>query len=309
VYFYAFFRTQRKSVEEIFSIYAAFAFFLAVFGLIKSFVSTLLIGGFVPVRSVATEPAHFATLVFPAFAYYLFNAVAGEKCKGRAALLGFAILLSGSAIAFINFLLIGFLVFRKRMTTTVAGLAAAVVFFATIYAIDPHTQVRVNDTLKVAQTSDVAGANLSTYALLSNAYVTASVLQRRPFLGYGLGAHQFAHQQFIESLPGVSELDPDFMRTNATDADSLMLRTASEFGLIGVAGILWFIWAYRVRGEGLVAAVNLSILTYFSLKLLREGTWFSPEMYFFVWAYVLTSDRFTAKRTRNFALKTAAASA
>ncbi len=37
VYFFAFFRTQHKSVEEIFSIYATAAFFVAAFGLIKSF--------------------------------------------------------------------------------------------------------------------------------------------------------------------------------------------------------------------------------------------------------------------------------
>ena len=37
-----------------------------------------------------------------------------------------------------------------------------------------------------------------------------------------------------------------------------------------------------------LAIINLSILTYFSLKLLREGTWFPAEMYFFVWAYVFS---------------------
>ncbi len=127
------------------------------------------------------------------------------------------------------------------MTTAVAGLAIASFLVIAIYAVDPHTQVRVNDTLQVIQTADVADANVSTYALLSNAYVTASVLQRRPFLGYGLGAHKIAHEQFIDSLPGFSELDPEFIDYNSTDAASLMLRTGSEFGLIGVLCIFWFI--------------------------------------------------------------------
>jgi hypothetical protein len=309
VYFFAFFRTQHRSVEEIFSVYAEAALLVATFGLIESLGFTLVRGTFYPVRSITTEPAHFAILVFPAFAYYLLKAVKGERCKGRAALMGLAVLLSGSAIAFANFLLVGLLVFRKRMTTAVVGLAIALFFLIAVYTADPHTQIRVNDTLKVFQTADVAGSNLSTYALLSNGYVTVSVLNKRPFLGYGLGGHKIAHKQFIDSLPGVEGADQKYLDINATDADSLMLRTASEFGMVGVLCILWFIWAYRAREDGRLAIINISILTYFSLKLLREGTWFSAEMYFFVWAYVFSSGRFAANRLRKLRLRPVSASA
>ena len=51
VYFFAFFRTQQKSVEEIFSIYATAAFLVAAFGLIESLAFTLCLGlSFYPVK-------------------------------------------------------------------------------------------------------------------------------------------------------------------------------------------------------------------------------------------------------------------
>jgi hypothetical protein len=157
--------------------------------------------------------------------------------------------------------------------------------------------MRVVDTVVAIQKSDVEDANLSTFALVSNMFVTAQVFDDSPILGHGLGSHPLSHARYLEEIPGIqSFIDMDAERLNATDAASLFLRSLSELGLVGLLGILVFIWYFHVPGDGLPAQISNAILIYFFLKLLRSGIYFGPEQFFFILVYVLNFRHFRAEQ-------------
>jgi hypothetical protein len=176
------------------------------------------------------------------------------------------------------------LLFKKRLATVTLGLAAGLLFGVLMYTFDTHTRVRVDDSLSAVRTMDVTGVNLSAYGIVSNLYVTSRVLEKHPWFGIGIGAHRLAHHEFIGDLLGSSS--SEVIDQNALDGSSLLLRALSELGLVGAILILFFISRFYVQGNSEWAAPNNGILVYFALKLLREGHWFAPETYFFVWVYV-----------------------
>jgi hypothetical protein len=54
-----------------------------------------------------------------------------------------------------------------------------------------------------------------------------------------------------------------------------------------LAFLAWYLIHFYVRAGAYNSEVSAAAITYFAQKLLRDGHWFSPEMYFFVWLYVL----------------------
>jgi len=53
--------------------------------------------------------------------------------------------------------------------------------------------------------------------------------------------------------------------------------------------VLAFLVRFQAPPEGEARAVHLAVLVYFFAKLLRAGHYFSPEEFFFVFAYCLTA--------------------
>lgn len=163
----------------------------------------------------------------------------------------------------------------------VAGLAALA------YYTSEHFRTRVDDTVHVLKVRDVRGVNISTYALLSNGYTSFRMLKQHPLFGVGLGAHKLAQHLYISRIPGARYFGKYMLNSSANDANSLLLRAGSELGAVGLCLIGWFLYRFHVRGSSVQADISAACIIYFALKLLRDGHWFSPEMYFFVWTYVL----------------------
>ena len=299
IYFYIFLRAQPLGLIGIFRLYAKFAYWFCILGLLIVPFHSLYMGTFMPVQGIMREPAHFASVVLPAVIYYTANAFSGRGDKKEAFVTFLAVALSRSATGFLGLMLGLALLLKNRRMSLLAIPLAISLLGAGLYAFEPHFRLRVDDTFKAAGELDVTGVNLSTYALLSNAYVSASVLQQNPVFGWGLGAHRFAHDLFIGDLPG-SETWGEYMETNKNDANSLLLRTASELGLIGLLAEFFFIVKFFVRGDSERSVLSCAILTYFATKLMREGHWFSPEMYFFVWLYVMLKWEDQSLRSSRF---------
>jgi hypothetical protein len=284
IYFYIFLCNQRRSLIEIFELYARFAYYVCWIGLLIMPVASALAFRYQPVHSIMSEPQGFASVVFPAAFFYVFNAIYRKRNRKEALVTSLAILLSGSATAFVGVVIALMLLLKNRLATLALAVLVASLFAAVTYVFDPHTRVRVDDSLSAITGMDVTGVNLSTYATVSNAYVTSRVLSEHPWFGIGIGAHRLAHDEFIGELPGSSS--SDVIDLNAPDASSLLLRAGSELGLVGVCLILFFICRFYIRGNSELAVLSNGVLIYLALKLLREGHWFPPETYFFVWVYV-----------------------
>jgi hypothetical protein len=197
--------------------------------------------------------------------------------------------LAGSANGFIG-ILFGILILsfnnrRSRIWSLVAIPALA----AVIYVASSDVAQRFDDTVRSLTTGDVRDVNLSSYALLTNLFVTKEVLLTHPVMGNGLGSHGISYDQYSGNLEGIEQYSNSiFDRLNAEDANSLGLRVLSEMGMVGAFLVLWCIWRYRPKGRTELDFMTQAIWLYFFLKLLRAGHYFSNEQFFFIVFYGLS---------------------
>ncbi len=280
-FFLIFFANSRKDAAALFESYVQVAVWVAVLG-VPILTYTGLTADFWRLKSVFAEPAHYATAMTPATAYALATA---RKTPGRAMILGGAMLLSFSLTGFIGLgLTLAFVVGRRWYTRlALATFSAALMFGA--YAASPEIRMRIDDTARVATTAEFAEANLSTYALLSNLYVAWSAFSENPMVGGGLGSHKFSHERFIGNLEGLDSFE-DYLEQNKQDANSLLARTLSEQGLVGIGLILLFLVYFRRAADSGNQVISTAILIYFVLKLIRDGHYFTPEAFFMICVYV-----------------------
>jgi hypothetical protein len=234
-------------------------------------------------KGLLGEPAHFTGIMLPAFLYYVFNF---KTYKAKSITLIMAFLLSFSSVGYLG-VLVGILMLSRRINifAITALLGLSVLLGVIIYSTSDMVKLRVDDTLSVFGTIDVSEVNLSTYALASNFYVTEMVLKSNPFLGHGIGSHPISHDKYIYGLTGVESFTTSTeFEFNKEDANSLLLRILSEMGILGAIGVFYFLIKNYTAKDGFYQ-ISRALILYFIYKLLREGHYFSPEMYFFVFTY------------------------
>jgi O-antigen ligase len=146
--------------------------------------------------------------------------------------------------------------------------------------------VRANDTALAIAKQDLGGANASTFALLSNVYVTSQSFQAHPLTGVGIGGYANVYDAYIGTLsgPGLAFLHYDL---NRDDANSLFLRVAAELGIPGLLVLLGFIIVCARVGGPPYQTIRNAILPYLLIRMGRFGAYFSVELYFFVGLYLL----------------------
>ena len=180
---------------------------------------------------------------------------------------------------------------RRSFVKAIASVLIVVVIGGIVYTTFEPFKLRLDDTVNSSINGDLSKANLSTYALLSNLYVSTQSILSNPLIGNGIGSHINSRKLYLGSIEGIEVFEKMEMDTlNAQDAGSLFSRVMSELGLVGLIGIFYFIWKFYVANTeeelSLHTIVSRGIILYFFSKLFREGHYFSPEMYFFVFLYV-----------------------
>jgi hypothetical protein len=272
-------------VDEVFRTYTLVSFWVAVLGIIIVVFNLVIRHEWVPLQSIMLEPAHYVTVVIPAYYYALKNKIFARYIF---VVLLISILLSGSSLGLLALCLSILLVpDRIRVFRLVLGLLYSVVFIVILYFSYEPLRLRVDDTVKAIVTDDFEGINLSAYALVSNLYVARRSFEEHPIIGSGLGSHELTHEKYIYGIRGIEGFREQ-IDLNAKDAGSLALRIMSDLGLAGLFLAGYFLVAnyYRDRARPHLMYISKAVLLYFFCKLLREGHYFSPEMYFFVFAYV-----------------------
>lgn len=136
--------------------------------------------------------------------------------------------------------------------------------------------------------------NLSSYVLLSNLYIAKNNFLDHPF-GSGIGSHHYMYtsKYFKIMRPPEYLVYLKHDKDNSFDANSLFTRLLSEFGLIGFVFVviaLYYSFKTFETNNYLIQGVVLYII----LKLFRDGTYFPPELFFFVWLLV-----FEVKKIEN----------
>jgi hypothetical protein len=293
LYFYYFFKLIRNDFERAFLTYVKVSYWFALIAFPLWAYSCVTAHGFERLHGLALEPAAFCELLLPAYYWYARSYFTSRKHGTQASVFTLAIILTGSSLGYISVAFGVLLLLSGRMKHFIAVPVVVGGLLSVAYASSADFRMRVDDTLLAATTHDVSATNLSTYALISNAFVTQQVLKESPLLGNGLGSHPISHARFIGNIPGADAfIDRGIGDFNAPDAGSLTLRVLSELGLLGYVGVLFFIFHFRVGGRSHYATISNAILVSFFLKLVRGGIYFSPEQFFFIFIYLLNHRQF-----------------
>jgi hypothetical protein len=289
LYFYYFFEMIGNDFERAFANYAKIAFWFAVIALPVWVAMCIFHHGYVRLQGLTSEPGAFCEIVLPAYYWYAHHYFTSRKHGGKVLVFTLAIILSSSSLGYlcVAFGVMLFLSARIRHFVAVPFIVGGLLALA--YTASGDFRMRADDTLLALSTQDVSNSNLSTFALISNVFVTQQIIKESPLIGKGLGSYPISHARFIGDVAGIeSHMGESWEDINATEAASLTLRTLSELGILGFSGILVFIVYFRTGGSGPYAAISSAILVSYFLKLIRNGNYFPPEQFFFVFIYILT---------------------
>ncbi len=236
--------------------------------------------------SIFKEPAHYVIVVIPA-CYYFFK----EKKYWSFAVIFGTLLLSNSSLGYVGcglMFIIPYLTLKKIGYLAMLLPFVAITFYY-VYKEMPFFQMRVDDTynsLNVINTGKFEeDTNLSSYVLISNMFIAKNNITDHP-LGSGIGSHHYMHtMRYSKEMR-----TPEYLRIqgkqadNSFDANSLFTRLFSEFGLVGLFFIFWSL----NKGSRCFSTkdyLSQGIFIYFLLKLFRDGTYFPPELFFFIWLF------------------------
>lgn len=296
-YYYNFVKLYKPI--EIIDVYCKMAFWVAVIGY-PLYVFDIHIGNVGEDRfySFFKEPAHYAIVVLPA-CYYYFK----EKNYLRFLVIFSTLILSSSSLGYVG---CGLLFLLPNLTLKRLGYFAIVtpfivLSFIYVYSNFEFFKMRVEETyssLNVINTGKFDEyTNLSTYVLISNVYVAKKNIIDHP-LGSGIGSHHYMHTQnyLKEMRPPAYLVSQNKQTDNSFDANSLFTRICSEFGLIGFLGIVICLLYVSKSYNHKELYFAQGIVIYFLLKLFRDGTYFPPEFFFFIWLFYFSyKDFFTRK--------------
>ena len=280
-YYYNFVKIYDK--VEILSVYLKTSLYVAIAGYILWYFKINLNDG-MRLQSIMTEPAHYAIVVIPA-CYYYFKV---KKYIPFLVIFG-TLILSNSSLGLIGCALIFLLpnLNIRRIKYLVALLPIMAVVFYFVYNEYSFFKLRVDDTYKSLNAVNTGKfeeyTNLSSFILLANMFIAQKNITDHP-LGSGIGSHHAMHQRYIKEMRV-----PPYVRINnkendnSYDACSLFTRIASEFGLIGIALVIFtvFYLSRLFSSDDLFLAQGIFI--YLLLKLFRDGHYFPPEFFFFIW--------------------------
>ncbi len=297
VFFYNLFKNYR--VFLLFNKYKQIAFFVALLAIpmfifkINNFTINRLSG-------VLTEPAHYATIMLPAAYIFL-----KEKKYYKFLIIFITILLSKSSVGYIGLILIFVIPLFKRKnfvkySVIVFFILGVITYYLSTKWNEPITENksnvfvrRIKETKESIQ-SVVTGSfkeytNLSTYALLSNSFITREIFTNKP-LGTGLGSYPYEYDKYYSLMkPPPYLITLKLSKINRADANSLFLRGLSNFGVFWIFLMIFFLYKsiYILKNNNIV---RQSTFFYLAVKLLREGHYFPPEFYFFLLIFLKDFD-------------------
>jgi hypothetical protein len=286
-YYFSMLTNFDVSLTRWMDMYVRAALPVAILGLVQWTLGRLLHLGDGRLTSIYSEPSHYIFVTLPAVGYCINRYVSARQYGWETATLLFTYLLADSSLGFLGVLLIGILTFAGRLKGWQLFLAGSLVcgLVGALYASSENVRLRANDTIIAIVKQDLNGTNASTFALLSNVYVTSQSFQAHPVTGVGIGGYANAYDTYIGTLSG---LDPTLLQDNLNrdDANSLFLRVTAELGIPGVIALFAFLVACA-RVGGPYQAIRNAMVPYFLIRMGRFGAYFSVECFFFVGLYLL----------------------
>ncbi|WP_228853136.1 hypothetical protein [Aegicerativicinus sediminis] len=290
-YFYIF--LKEYGYKYPFLLYTKYAFYIALLAIPMFYLRINVFTDGSRLNGILTEPAHYAAIMLPATYFYY-----KRKRFLIVILIGTTILLSKSTVGYIGLLLI----FITSMVRIKYFLRYALIFGVILTGVFYYLKSNWNTSIqseeknvfvrRARQTIESANAivdgrfpdyvNLSTYALLSNTYISLQGFLHFP-IGSGIGSYPYRYDNYYPELsppPYLIKLNQS--QINRQDANSLFLRMLVDLGFFSF--VLLFLFLRRGINIFRENKNPIAMATFFYLivKLLREGHYFPPEFYFFL---------------------------
>jgi len=334
--YFIIFKLANFNLINIFSRYLNFAFFASLFAIIEEFlhlagvhIKPVFFGpiGIYRVGGLSGEPYNLSLALFPALFYCLstfFNSnirLNHERkeltfIKSIPIYVAFFLTFSSTGYIglFLTFLAIaiqkGYFNIKKPKIIFASAFFVCVYFvFAYLTTSNQNFNQKIQDGLWFLQgeekeSSELDKVNSSSFALLSNYYITAEGFKDNPFTGIGLGNYEMLYNDKFRTLFGF-RFQTMYGRQNYNDANSMFLRLLAETGLIGILVVFYFIFSRLIKKGSdddplkyYLIVINQAILILFLIRLLRCGNYFSDGMFFFVLLFYYSSLQF--KRLTQF---------
>ena len=274
--------------KEIYETYVKIAFYIALLGLVM-YALNISVWDKERLHSILPEPSFYIYLTIPATIYYF-----KTKKFMRFGFMLITLFLAQSSLGYIAILIyLGFEYIGLKQLKYILLSLPLIFLFINFLSKNEDFMLRFNDTtnsLNIFKNKKFdESINISTYALLSNLYVSGTNFIQHPF-GTGLGSYVYIYDQKIKEIK-----IPKYIKTlkldkiNKQDADSLLLRVISDFGVFGIALIAFILITYYrpFNTSNIYNIMANGIFIYLLLKLIRSGHYFSVEFYFFLWTYIL----------------------
>lgn len=255
-------------------------------------------------NGLLSEPAHYATIMLPAAYAFLRN-----KNNLKLLIILITIILSKSTIGYIGLVLILLLPLLKvKYLIKYAWLVIILIGSCTYYIstewnkpIDENKSnvlvrrlKQTNESLSAVFTGEFEEyTNLSTYAFLSNTFISREIFTNKP-LGTGLGSYPYEYDKYYSLMnppPYLVELKQS--KINRTDANSLFLRMLADLGIFAIFIFIYFTYRSIFLFRNDKKVFQQSSFFYLILKLIREGHYFPPEFYFFLLIFLKEFDENT----------------
>ena len=279
--------------KYVFEIYIKYAFFIALLAIPMFY---LRINVFVDgnrLNGILNEPAHYAAIMLPAV-----FALLKRKQYYKFLLIVITILLSKSSIGYLGLLLIIMIpMIKAKYFLKYISILTIISLFSFNYLNskwDEPTNRENSDVFvrRIKETQESFnnglkgkfknGINLSTYALLSNSFITIESIKDNP-LGTGLGSYHYQYDKYYSKMnPPKYLITLGESKINRPDANSLFLRLLVDLGIFSI--FLFFHFFMKAFNLFKMSKNDIQQSTFFYLvvKLIREGHYFPPEFYFFL---------------------------
>jgi len=323
--FYLLIKINKYNINKLFGIYLNFAVLVGLIGLFQelSYLTGFEKGynfgyifptwrlylskiGLLKINSIMPEPAHFCSVMMPAFFVALISFSKSNfkfLNKWKSLIIIFSVFFSFSLVGYVGVLLSIALLFYNygRIRHLIFGTIFLLIISFFAYKNIRDIRIRVDDSVNViAGKMDLYSANLSTFGLFSNALVAYESFKDNPVFGSGLGSHELSYNKYIGKVVNVNKV---IRFLNVQDASSLFLRLLSETGLFGILCFFWFIFKFHVLKKndrcGYLWIINNAILATFLIRLIRSGHYFVGGFFFFFWLYYFTARSNTLALNRN----------
>lgn len=270
-------------------------------------------GGFgIRINSTLSEPSYFGTIMAPAFFmsfYELFFNREKFQSRSKSILIVITYILSSSSLAFIGvFISVVLLAANFGLVRYVlVAIPIVVVLYFVAYNNNKEFKARV-DGLQALFVDNIIENELSgnlqtkariykvnkllpkihgsSFVLYNNYHVAIENFKQNPLFGSGLGSHEIAFKthKLNYLIAGIYEF-------NTADANSMLLRTISELGLMGVIFIFAFIFKFYVSKniggseDEDYWLISNALLILIIIQLLRQGNYTFSGFMLYGWMY------------------------